>query len=495
MLHLACGRIQFADRGKSSIIPSTTMPSSPMTKPKQKPKPEPRPRSIANDMIDAIESGTRKWTRQKKSEERHPGNVRYRRMRMTYEPRTTQKKAVWEHMEQAYMRASGGGRLPASARQIYYQIRPKVMEATDDRELSYKYFSQTLLPDYIEEHGVAWHVVYDARGHFEEPHTNRRIGCGTLEVGNYLHAVKAPKIRNAGFEDAGVEVIGPQGGYVAVLFCEKEGFSPLWKAVNLANRYDLMIVSTKGVSVTAARLLIERVCCGGRPLFVLHDFDVAGFLILGTLQRSTRRYRFSGAFEVHDLGLRLEDVDGLGSEPAAATKTDSDTVAAQLAKDGATPEEIAILLDERVELNALASDDLVEMIERKLKAYGLKKAMPNDKTLAETYRAYHRGQELRERFEEMAKEYDAKAKEAGEAEVPADLREKAIAVLDEHDDLRWDDAVQMVLDPTLLDRLREEKGKAREKSGDFTGDAEDSDLDDEEDSDFEDATNRRTNPI
>ena len=39
-------------------------------------------------------------------------------------------------------------------------------------------FSQTLLPDYIDEHGVDWNVVYDARGHFEEPHTNRRIGCG-----------------------------------------------------------------------------------------------------------------------------------------------------------------------------------------------------------------------------------------------------------------------------------------------------------------------------
>jgi len=31
-----------------------------------------RPRSIANDMIDAVESATRRWTKQKRSEERHP---------------------------------------------------------------------------------------------------------------------------------------------------------------------------------------------------------------------------------------------------------------------------------------------------------------------------------------------------------------------------------------------------------------------------------------
>ena len=38
---------------------------------------------------------------------------------------------------------------------------------------------------------------YDARGHFEEPHTNRRIGCGTIEVDNYLRAIKKPGIVQA----------------------------------------------------------------------------------------------------------------------------------------------------------------------------------------------------------------------------------------------------------------------------------------------------------
>ena len=204
-----------------------------------------RPRNIANDILDAVETATSKWTRQRKSEERHPGNIRYRASRMTREPRTTQKEAAWEILEEAYMAASGNGALPALARQIYYQARPKIMAMTEDKELAYGYFSQTLLPDYIEEHGVDWNVVYDARGHFEEPHTNRRIGCGTIEVGNYLHAMKVPEIVPAEFSDANVDVIGPDGGISALLFCEKEGFNPLFKAANLANRHDLMIVSKK----------------------------------------------------------------------------------------------------------------------------------------------------------------------------------------------------------------------------------------------------------
>jgi len=421
-------------------------------------------RGIAGDIADAFACVTRKWTRQKKSEERHPGNIRYRISRMTKEPRTTQKDAAWEIMEDAYMAASGNDTLPALARQIFYQARPKIMAMTDDKELAYGYFSQTLLPDYIEEHGVDWNVVYDARGHFEEPHTNRRIGCGTIEVGNYLGAMNEPSIIPAEFADASVNIIGPSGCISGVLFCEKEGFNPLFKAVNLANRYDLMIISTKGVSVTAARRLIDQVCGDNDlPLFVLHDFDVAGFMIFGTLQRDTRRYQFSNDIEVIDLGLRFDDIAGLERELAAATKTSNSILREQLAENGATAAEIAILLSERVELNAMTSDALIAMIERKLKAHGIKKVVPNDDLLGKAYRAFHRSNELREQFEKLVEGF-----KEPKIKVPKNLKQHVRAVLAKHDDLRWDDAIQIVVDDTQLDRVKEKKQEARKKSGDFT---------------------------
>jgi hypothetical protein len=426
-----------------------------------------RPRNIANDILDCVESATAKWTRQKKSEERHPGNVRYRASRMTKEPRTSQKEAAWEIMEAAYMAASAGDTLPAKARQIYYQARPKIMALTDDKELQFGYFSQVLLPNYIEEHGVDWDVVYDARGHFEEPHTNRSIGCGTIEVRDYLAAARNPLIAGAGFAGASVDVIGPDGGFAGVLFCEKEGFGPLFKAVDLANRHDLMIISSKGVSVTAARRLVDDVCGEtGLPLFVLHDFDVAGFLILGTLQRNTRRYQFSNAIETVDLGLRLDDIDDLEREPAAATKIDADLLRGQLRENGATEDEIAILVDERVELNAMASDAFIAMIEDKLEDHGLEKVVPDALTLAAAYRAFHRSDGLREKFEETAKAYDAAAAAIA---IPADLSAQVVAMLDRHSDLRWDDAVRLVLDEAAIERVRADKDKAKKKAGDFTG--------------------------
>jgi hypothetical protein len=114
------------------------------------------------------------------------------------------------------------------------------------------------------------------------------------------------------------------------------------------------------------------------------------------------------------------------------------------------------------------------MIERKLQAYGLEKVLPDDDLLAETYRAFHHSQQLRKKFEQIKNE----SKDA-EIEPPTNLQKQVRAVLNEHYDLRWDDAVQIVLDETQLDHVRSEKQKAKKKSGDFT-DADEDERDNDE---------------
>jgi hypothetical protein len=164
----------------------------------------------------------------------------------------------------------------------------------------------------------------------------------------------------------------------------------------------------------------------------------------------------------------------IGTWPAAATKTKAHKLRAQLAENGATDVEIEILLSERVELNALTSDALVEMIERKLQDYGLEKVIPEDELLAKAYRGFHRSQQLRAQFEEMRSRFE---ENAADIEIPGDLQERVGAILNEHRDLRWDDAVRIMLDATQLDRVRADKQKARKASGDFT----EPDEDDEDD--------------
>ena len=162
-------------------------------------------------------------------------------------------------MEEAYLKASADDTLPANARQIMYAARGHIQERTG-KQLKDTYFTQTLLPDYIREHSPAWSdkVHYDNRGHFREPHTGHKIGLGTAAVRSYLGRTADAKIETA-FETS-VQTSGPASRFGGVLFVEKEGFDALFDAVQMAERYDLAFMSTKGISVTAARELAERLC-------------------------------------------------------------------------------------------------------------------------------------------------------------------------------------------------------------------------------------------
>ena len=87
---------------------------------------------------------------------------------------------------------------------------------------------------------------------------------------------------------------------------------PLLKAARLAERFDIAIMSTKGVSVTAARELADNICYDfDIPLLTLHDLDKSGFVISGTLQRDTRRYEFQNTITTIDIGLSLKDVEAM----------------------------------------------------------------------------------------------------------------------------------------------------------------------------------------
>jgi hypothetical protein len=343
-------------------------------------------------------------------------------------------------MEKAYLKSSSNGTLPANARQVMYAARPEIQDRTG-KPLDDTYFTQTLLPNYIEETGVDWDVVYDDRGHFREPHTGYKFGIGTLAVRRYLSSIHAIEFQKPSFSPGHVITRGPAGCYRAVMFVEKEGFDPLWEAVNLAERFDIAIKSTKGMSVTAARRLADELAGKhGVPLLPLHDFDKSGFSILGTLRQDTRRYKFKNEIKVIDLGLRLEDIEGLPRE-RHSDKGEDDVRAKNLRANGATEAEIKFLLKERVELNAMTSDQLVAFVERKLRAHGFgEKLVPSDNDLASAYSLFATNRQAEEIVRLELERMSITA-----VDVPPDLRERVRRYLLQHPEVRWDDAVQAIL--------------------------------------------------
>ncbi|MER2529117.1 MAG: DUF2399 domain-containing protein [Candidatus Competibacter denitrificans] len=439
LVHLACPLVQFVDRGKARAM---------------------LPEAIDEAMKRLVKLATARFTQAKRkadSEDRMTArHLEELRNANTLRPMTV-KAAAWQVMEPAYLKASSGGTLPANARQIMYAARPLIIELTGKASpwSDSAAFTQRLLPDYIDEHSEqcsGWDVVFDDRGHFTEPHTGRTIGIGTLAVRDYIrrwHGEISDPRPNAAFDTA-LGTTGPALRYRFALFVEKEGFNPLLERARIAERYDLALLSTKGMSVTAARQLVERLSEEGVTTLVLHDFDKSGFTIAHTLQNDTRRYRFRNTPKVIDLGLRLADVEAMNLDSEVVDYGGKDPRPG-LIERGATPDEAAYLvtgrkdgrwIGRRVELNAMDAHQFVVWLEAKLQAHGVTKFVPDeDATLKAAWRRAWRINALNRVIAEATKALPEPP------EPPAGLGARVRATLERSPALRWDEAL-------LLDKPR-----------------------------------------
>ena len=299
LVHLVCPRLDAMDRGKTQV----TLPGA-----------------ISAALAEAIKKVTKRWTALKAKIRRQNRRTALEedKARRTQRPLTV-KEAAYQVMEAAYRKASSDGALAANARQVMYAARPEIIRLTGNPTpwKHSSYFTQKLLPDFINEHPeltAEWDVVFDARGHFREPHTGRELGLGTVEVRQYLTRWQrhlAPELADLAIPHL-IHTTGPWHRYHYALFIEKEGFDALLEQARLAERYDLALMSTKGMTVTAARHLVERLSQADVTILVLHDFDKSGLEILAKFTTDTRRYQYTNVPTVIDLGLRLDDALQMG---------------------------------------------------------------------------------------------------------------------------------------------------------------------------------------
>ena len=227
----------------------------------------------------------------------------------------------------------------------------------------------------------------------------------------------------------------------------------MFDRAKLGERYDLAIMSSKGQSVRAARMMADKIC--GKyniPLLTLRDFDKAGFSIKETLQTDSIKYTFAHAVEAIDLGLRLDDVKELGLEDLAepvTIKGSYHSVCANLRRNGATEAEIKFLVTsggfgsakyckgKRVELNAMTSRQFLNFVERKLQEHGIKKIVPDQAKLEEVYRREFAMHEAQARLDDMLEGEDLEPDT-----LPGDLLAKVRRRLAKKPDLRWDAVIR-----------------------------------------------------
>ena len=131
-----------------------------------------------------------------------------------------------------------------------------------------------------------------------------------------------------------------------------------------------------------------------------------------------------------------EDVFDTGSEDARREN---------LLLNGATTEEVEFLLDKRVELNALASDQMIAFLEKGFAQHGVKKIVPVPELVNATYRLFARGERVRAKIEQLLDE-----ETQDEIAVPDDLEQRVRKYLDENPEVPWEDAVRA----ELMERLK-----------------------------------------
>jgi hypothetical protein len=274
------------------------------------------------------------------------------------EARQTKKDLILDNLKDAIATSSGDGQFRFSQRQLFYAIRPRFIEEMDS-EPDFGYFCQ-VLTDFEAERGDIPGMYRGPRGVIYHPHLGQEIPLGTLHVEDYRR---------------------PAWLFNKVLYCEKEGFFSILRAVNWPERNDCALISSKGFSSRAARDFIDLLAETGEEcqFFCIHNADASGTMIYQTLQQATRA---RGARKVRIVNLGLEPAEaremGLQEEQVKKKQEGRDLAVA----DYVPPDDRLWLQSHRVELNAMTTPQFLEWLDRKFEPYRGKVVPPTDVLLA-----------------------------------------------------------------------------------------------------------------
>jgi len=297
------------------------------------------------------------------------------------------KDATAAVLEEAWRHTTGNGQLPVGARRLFYAVRSRIPALTANRfnrDHGYKYFSQTLLPEYQaqrvqEGEAPLAGVYYDPRGKLHEPHGGRSVDLGTREVEAYEF---------------------PSYVFNKLLYVEKRGQFPLLKAARIMERYDMGIVTGEGFSTVAARMLVQTAQKDEKyQIFVLHDADYPGYNIVRTLREETARMP-GHSVELYDLGLTVGQVIQKGKEPeeyerSSAIPSKLEPLLSPVEREWFIGEHISgkRYKSERFELDDLTAPETIAHIEDRLKELGVEpKVIPPEDVLAVRRRQIYRAE-------------------------------------------------------------------------------------------------------
>ena len=282
------------------------------------------------------------------------------------------KRAVMRaYLRQAYELASTGGKYAITARQVYYKLRE--ISGLEESDSTYSDFTQEVLTKWLDDNPDAQEQIYFAeRGNFYIGSEQAGLGTGAVK-----RAINADGGAVNSFETfGGIESklhLQPDFDirykYDKAIYIEKTGFDGIFRAERIGERYHAIIVSGQGFATRAGKTLLHYLQSQGLRLYCLHDLDYSGVNIINSIREENEKFRHP--IEIEDIGVTLEDVERYGIEPEQAKVSKKDYKKIDQSKY--TEEQRAFFFTgvedgylRRVELNAFTTEQILEVIERKL---------------------------------------------------------------------------------------------------------------------------------
>jgi hypothetical protein len=321
-------------KGAYNIIVNITTPYCPITSDGKEPDLGP----FANVILDAVAAAMRKAQRAAPKDKK-----------------VSQKDVVLDHLDEAIAAASGDGEYRFNERQIFYQLRPIVLEETG-QELLIGNFKR-IITDYEAGNGEIPGMYREPRGSIYHPHRDEDIALGTLTVEEYER---------------------PIWTFNKLVYVEKEGFSEALKANGWPERHDCALMSSKGFTTRAARDLVDKLAEHDEPVtvFCVHDADAPGTMIYQTFQEATKA-RGARKIRIVNLGLEPWEARDRGLEVETVQQGEQRKAVADYVLEREDGEDWAEWLQtHRVELNAMTTPEFIEWLDDKMAAHGVGKLIP-----------------------------------------------------------------------------------------------------------------------
>jgi len=275
-----------------------------------------------------------------------------------------EKEVIMHNIEDAIDKAGSYGKHIFSLRQLYYGIRPYVLDALE-KETSYNYFC-SIITEYESIYGDIPNMYRDPRGYLYHPHLGQEIPLGTVNVSNYDR---------------------PKWTFNKIIYSEKKGLFPQLRNVKFPERFDCALMSSEGFASRAVKDLLDLLGETDEEIhmFCIHDGDASGTLIYETLQEATlarkaRKFKIHNlgieAWEAIDMDLAVENFESKSKRPVAQYVKDRDY-------ESYNENWEEWYQSHRVELNAMTTEQFIEWLEEKLNEFGVGKVIPDEDTLVD----------------------------------------------------------------------------------------------------------------